>query len=287
MRNLWKGAISFGLVHVPVKLYSATEKKDIKFNYLHEKCKTPIRYERVCPICDTEVGMEEIVKGYEYEKGKYVILKDEDFDNIPVETTKTVEILNFVELKEIDPVYYDKTYYLAPGDGGQKAYELLKQSMENSNRVAVAKVVIRSKESLAVLRVYQNVLVMETMFWPDEIRGTQLMPEIGYEVNINDNEIKMAANLIDSLTEPFHPEQYQNEYRKALNELIESKITGEEIEIAPKAEPGKVVDLMEALKASIDLAKKERDRAREKTKAKAGTETKKTAKTAKAKKLTS
>jgi DNA end-binding protein Ku len=268
LRNLWKGAISFGLVHVPVKLYSATEKKDIKFNYLHDKCKTPIRYERVCPTCETEVPMEEVVKGYEYEKGKYVILKDEDFENIPLESAKTVEILNFIKLSEIDPIFFDKSYYLAPGDGGQKAYELLKQAMEMTGKVAIAKVVIRSKESLAALRVYKDVILMETLFYPDEIRGTQLMPEIGYKVNIHENEIKMANNLIDSLTETFEPEKYHNQYRQALNDLIESKITGEEFEVVPRPETGKVVDLMEALKASIQLAKDEKERTKEKGKGK-------------------
>ncbi len=268
MRNLWKGAISFGLVHVPVKLYSATERKDIKFSYLHEKCKTPVKYQKLCPTCNTEVPMEEVVRGYEYEKGKYVILRDEDFENIPLESSKTVEILNFVKLSEIDPVYFDKSYYLAPGDGGQKAYELLKQAMRDSNKVAVAKVVIRSKESLAALRVYNDVIVMETMFYPEEIRATHLMPEIDYKVQIHDNEVKMATGLIDSLTQPFRPEQYQNRYRNALNELITSKITGEEIEVAPRVEPGKVVDLMEALKASIQMAKEEKNRSREKGKRK-------------------
>lgn len=261
MRNLWKGAISFGLVHVPVKLYSATERKDIKFNYIHEKCNTPVKYERVCPTCQTEIPMNEIVKGYEYEKGRYVILRDEDFENIPLESSKTVEILNFVNYKEIDPIYFDKSYYLAPGEGGQKAYELLKQSLENSEKVAVAKVVIRSKESLAVLRVYQNVILMETMFYPDEIRGTQLMPELDYQVKIQENEIKMAASLIDSLTQEFDPTQYENKYREALNQLIQSKITGQEVQEAPRVEQGKVVDLMDALKASIELAKKEKDKA--------------------------
>ncbi|PKM47637.1 MAG: Ku protein [Firmicutes bacterium HGW-Firmicutes-8] len=270
MRNLWKGAVSFGLVHVPVKLYSATEKKDIKFNYLHEKCKTPVKYERVCPTCGTEVPMEEIVKGFEYEKGKYVILQDEDFENIPLETTKTVEIVSFADLGEIDPIYFDKSYYLAPGDGGQKAYELLKQAMRNSNKVALARVVIRSKESLAALRVYKEVLLMETMFYPEEIRGTQLMPEINYKVEVHDNEVKMATGLIDSLTEPFNPEQYKNRYREALNNVIEAKIRGEEIEVAPRVETGKVVDLMEALKTSIELAKEEKDRAAGKVKRKAG-----------------
>lgn len=270
MRNLWKGAISFGLVHVPVKLYSATERKEIKFNYLHEKCKTPVRYERVCPNCETEVAMEDIVRGYEYERGKYVIMTEEDFANIPLETTKTVEILNFIKLDEIDPIYFDKSYYLAPGDGGQKAYELLKQAMHDSGKVAVAKVAIRSKESLAVLRVYKDVILMETMFYPDEIRGTQLMPEIHYQVQVHDNEIKMANSLIESLTEPFAPEKYANEYRRALNDLISAKIAGEEIEVVPRVERGKVVDLMEALKASIELAETEKARAGGKAKRKTG-----------------
>ena len=258
MRNIWKGAISFGLVHIPVKLYSATERKEVKFNYLHEKCKTPIKYQRVCPACEQEVRMEEIVKGFEYEKGRYVILQDEDLENLPSETAKTVEISNFVDLREIDPIYYDRTYYLAPGNGGQKAYELLKQAMQQSSKVAVAKVAIRSKESLAVIRVYQDVLVMETMFYPDEIRGTQLMPEVHYNVTIHENETKMAAGLVDSLTESFNPEKYHSNYREELHNLIQAKIAGAEIEVPSRIETGKVVDLMEALKASIQLAKEEK-----------------------------
>jgi len=275
LRNIWKGAISFGLVHVPVKLYPATERKDLKFNFLHEKCKTPVRYERVCPTCETEIPMEEIVRGYEYEKGRYVILREEDFENLPLETAKTVEIINFVKLDEIDPIYFEKSYYLAPGDGGQKAYEILKQAMLDQKKVAVAKVVIRSKESLAVLRVYKNVIVMETMFYNDEIRATQLMPEINYKVQVHENEIKMAGSLIDNLTETFSPEQYKNRYREALHDLIQAKITGQEVEVAPRVEPGKVVDLMEALKASIQLAKEEKERvtAREKKKTGKGRKT--------------
>ncbi|WP_418790267.1 Ku protein [Phosphitispora sp. TUW77] len=261
MRNLWKGAISFGLVHVPVKLYSATERKDIKFNYLHEKCKTPIRYEKICPTCQTEVSADEIVRGYEYEKGRYVILRDEDFENIPLPTAKTVEIINFAELSEIDPVYFDKSYYLSPGDGGQKAYELLKKSMVEAGKVAIAKVIIRSKESLAALRVFRDIIIMETMFYPDEIRDAKLLPEINYNVQVSENEAQMASNLIGALTEPFNPEKYHNEYRTVLSELIESRISGAEVEIPAREETGKVVDLMEALKASIDLAKEEKERA--------------------------
>jgi len=258
MRTMWKGAISFGLVNVPVKMYAATENKDIKFNYLHEKCKTPVKYERYCPACDTDIGMEEIVRGYEYEKGRYVILTDEDFENIPVATAKAVEIVDFVNLEEIDPIYYDKSYYLVPGDGGQKAYALLKKAMEDTKRVAIAKVVIRSKESLCALRAYDNCLVMETMYYPDEVRSTKYLPELDYNVNLHENEIKMAVNLIGSLEAAFEPEKYTNEYREALRDLIEAKITGEEIAIPEAPAATKVVDLMEALKASIQMAKEQK-----------------------------
>ncbi|GAB4257666.1 non-homologous end joining protein Ku [Thermincola ferriacetica] len=260
MRTLWKGAISFGLVHVPVKMYTATEDKDVKFNYLHEKCKTPIKYERICPTCDTTVPPEEIVRGYEYEKGRYVILRDEDFEKLPLETARSIDIIDFVELEEIDPIYFDKSYYLAPGDGGQKAYELLKSAMKEANKIAIAKVVIRSKEAIVALRVYKDAILMATMHYPDEIRSVDLMPELNYQVKINETERKMALQLIGSLSEHFHPEKYTNEYRQALLDLIQAKIAGEEIEVAPRPETGKVVDLMEALKKSIELAKTEKER---------------------------
>ncbi|MHB8170494.1 MAG: non-homologous end joining protein Ku [Thermincolia bacterium] len=258
MRSMWKGAISFGLVNVPVKMYSVTENKDIKFNYLHEKCKTPVKYQRYCPACDAEIGMEEIVRGYEYEKGRYVIMAEEDFEKIPVVTTKAVEIMDFVNLNEIDPIYYDKSYYLVPNEGGQKAYALLKKAMEDSNRVAIAKVVIRSKEALCALRAYDNCLVMETMYYPDEVRSTKYLPELDYNVKLNENEMKMAVNLIGSLEVAFEPEKYINQYREALSELIQAKITGEEIAVPEAPDATKVVDLMEALKASIQMAKEQK-----------------------------
>ncbi len=259
MRTIWKGAVSFGLVHVPVKLYPATERKDIKFNFLHEVCKTPVKNERFCPTCATRVPSEQIVRGYEYEKDRYVILRDEDFVNLPLETARSIDIVDFIDLKEIDPVFFDKSYYLTPGEGGQKAYDLLKQAMENTGKIAVAKVVIRSKESLAVIRVYRQALVLETMFYPDEIRNIELLPDLHYEVKIHDNELKMAENLISSLSEPFAPDKYDNQYRQALMEVIQAKVAGQEIAVAPRPETGKVVDLMEALKASIQLAQEEKE----------------------------
>ncbi|ABO50521.1 DNA end-binding protein Ku [Desulforamulus reducens MI-1] len=261
MRPLWKGAVSFGLVYVPVKMYAATEKKSIKFNYLHDKCKTPIQYRRYCPYCNTEINNEEIVKGYEYEKGKYVVMKDEDFENLPGEKTKSINIVDFVDLTDIDPLYFDKGYYLAPGEGGQKVYELLKRSMQETGKVAVAKVIIRDKESLAALRVADGVLTINTMFYPDEVRKPSGIPELDYEIELHENELKMAVNLINNLSAPFKPEKYTDEYRQQLLEVIQAKIAGEEVEAVPAVQTDKVVDLMSALKASIDLAKQERDNA--------------------------
>ncbi len=260
MRPIWKGAISFGLVFVPVKLYAATEQKDIKFNYLHEKCKTPVQYRRYCPTCQADVPMEEIVKGYEYEKGRYVIMKEDDFDKLSgADGGKSIEILDFVDLREIDPVYYEKPYYLAPGEGGAKVYELLRRSMGETGKVAVARVVIRNRESLATIRVGdKNVLIMSTMHYPDEIRQADILPEMNYQINLHDNEVKMAVNLISSLSAEFQPEKYVDTYRQNLMEVIQAKIAGEAVEIPARPETGKVVDLMEALKASIDLAKKDR-----------------------------
>lgn len=279
MRTLWKGAISFGLVHVPIKLYTATENKDIKFNHLHEECKTPVKYEKVCPTCQREVSHEEIVRGYEYEKGRYVILREEDFAKIPSDTTRSIDIIDFVNLTEIDPIYFEKTYYLSPGEGGQKAYELLKTAMLETNKIAIAKVRIRSKESIATLRVYENTLVMATMYYPDEIRPVDRLPELNYEVKIKENEKKMAVNLIGSLTDHFEPQKYTNEYRKALMDMIQAKVAGEEIEVVHRPEAGQVVDLMEALKASIDMAKEQKDKKKNKKEKTAPARKKKVAKT--------
>ncbi|MCL6561259.1 MAG: Ku protein [Firmicutes bacterium] len=260
MRPLWKGAVSFGLIYVPVKLYAATEKKDIKFNYLHEKCKTPVQYRRYCPYCRSEVPMEEIVRGYEYEKGKYVVMKEEDFEGVPgTGGGRSVEILDFVDLKEIDPIFYDKAYYLAPGEGGNKVYELLKRAMRESGKVAVARVIIRSRQTLAALRVSGETLVMSTMHYPDEIRKAAAIPEMNYHVDLHDNEVKMAVSLIGSLSAEFRPEKYTDTYREGLMQVIQAKVAGEAVEEVPaRRDAGKVVDLMEALKASIELAKEER-----------------------------
>lgn len=261
MRALWRGAISFGLVNIPVRLYAATERKDLKFSYLHEPCKTPIRYRKYCPTCVREVEMDEIVRGYEYEKGQYVIMNEEDFERVPVATTRTVDIVDFVSLAEIDPIYFDKTYFLEPGEGGQKAYALLRKAMTESGRIALAKVAIRAKETLAAVRVYDDrLLVMETMFWPDEIRSYAELTGIDEHPHLHEKEVQMAEMLISNLATDFQPEKYTDEYRQALLDIIRSRIEGQEVYRAAAPQPEKVIDLMEALRASVKLAEEQRAR---------------------------
>lgn len=257
MRAMWRGSISFGLVNVPIKMYAATEKKSVSFRQIHRECGTPIKYAKLCPHCDRQVGEEEIARGYEVEKGKFVIIEDKDMEAIPDEPTRTIDIIDFVDLKDIDPIYFDHSYFLGPEETGQKAYVLLRRAMEEGGKIALAKVVIRSKQSLAALRPHgEKHLIMETMFYPDEVRDAGEIP-VSDEVKIHDNEAKMAVDLVTSLSTEFEPGKYTDDYRKALLDIIRAKAEGEAVTIqAPREE--KVVDLMEALKASLSLAEKEK-----------------------------
>ncbi|MGH2572477.1 MAG: Ku protein [Actinomycetota bacterium] len=254
-RTMWKGAISFGLVAIPVGLYPATEEKTLRFNQLHDADHGRIKYQRYCSKCGEEVPFEHIVKGYEYEKDKYVVLEDEDFDAVPVESSRAIDIIRFVDIEEIDPIYYQKSYYLVPEETGLKAYTLLRQAMEADGRVAVAKIAFRDKEHLAALRFKDDVFVLETMYWPDEIRASDF-DVLDKKVTVRPQEVQMAKSLIDNLTAEFNPQEFKDEYREALLGIVEKKIAGEEIEVVPEAEPTKVVDLMEALKASVEATKK-------------------------------
>lgn len=256
MRTLWKGAVSFGLVNIPIKMYTATQRKDIRFNYLHAACKTPVQNRRYCPACRTEVNREDLVWGYEYEKGRYVILREEDFQNLPGENTKTIDILDFISLTEVDPVYFDKSYFLEPAPGGEKAYTLLKKAMLETGKIAVAKVMIRAKSSLCCLRVYADLLMMATMFYPDEVRSPEALTGQIKEPTLHPNEISMANSLVENLSAPFNAAKYTNEYRAALMELIQAKIAGEEVTVPAAPETEKVVDLMEALQASLQATEK-------------------------------
>jgi DNA end-binding protein Ku len=253
-RSMWKGAISFGLVTIPVAVYPATEEKSLRFNQLHDEDMGRIRYKRVCEVDGEEVPYEHIVKGYEYEKDRYVVLTDEDLDSVPVESSRAIDIQQFVELDEIDPMLFKKSYYLVPDETGAKAYALLRKALTDENKVGIAKVSFRDKEHLAALRFRDDVFVLETMFWPDEIRAAEF-DTVPADGRVRDNEVQMARSLIDSLTEPWNPEAYRDEYREALTEIVEKKVAGEEIEVPPEPAPARVVDLMEALKASVEAAK--------------------------------
>jgi DNA end-binding protein Ku len=252
---MWRGAISFGLVSIPVRVYTATEEKTLRFNQLHEKDHGRIRYKRVCSVDGEEVPFDEIVKGYEYEKDRYVILTDEDFEKVPVESTRTIDIAQFVDRSEIDPIHYKKTYYLGPEEAGVKAYQLLREALREGDKVGVAKVSFRDKEHLAAIRLMDDALVLDTMFWPDEIREAEI-PGLEKDVKVSDRELQMAESLIENLTDSWDPTGYRDEFREALLEIVEKKVAGEEVEVIEAPEPTKVVDLMDALKQSVDATKK-------------------------------
>ncbi|MGG4145419.1 Ku protein [Paenibacillus algorifonticola] len=258
MHTVWKGAISFGLVHVPVKMHSATEDKDLSFRSLHKECGMPINYMKTCRHCNKEVSPDEIVKGFEYEKDKFVIVKEEELDAIKPESAKTIQILDFVDLSEIDPIYFQKAYYLSPDMTGAGAYSLLLEAIQQTSKIGIAKITIRSKSSLAAVRVVGNCLCLETMFFPDEIRAISQVPNIPAQTTINEKELDMAKMLVEQLSEPFDPAKYTDDYRIALTELIQHKIAGQSVDVvsAPTAEGRtNVIDLMAALQASLDATK--------------------------------
>ncbi|QWU07638.1 Ku protein [Heyndrickxia coagulans] len=257
MHTMWKGTISFGLVNIPIKLHAATEDKDIKLRSLHKKCHSPIRYEKVCPVCGEELDAKEIVKGYEIAKGKFVVLEEEELEELRKQTEeKAVEIMDFLDMREIDPVYFNRSYYMSPNEGGVKAYGLLRKALIESEKVGLARIVMRSKEQLAVIRVYENTLLMETIHYPDEVRKASDVPNVPQDDEVSKKEIETAILLIDQLTTSFEPEKYTDEYRSNLMALIESKRTGKKLVTAKVKEPeNNVTDLMAALQASIDRAK--------------------------------
>ena len=255
-RSIWKGAISFGMVAIPIKLYTATESKDISFVTLHESCHTRIRQKRYCPYHETEVEHTEIVRGYEYAKDQYVVMEDSDFDNLPVASTHVIEITQFINIAEIDPINFERTYMLEPEGVGTKPFYLLKQALESSGRVGIAKVSLRQKEHICCLRPYDHALAMNTMHYPDEIRGGSELELPEEQTAISEQEMAMATTLIDQLTGPYDPTEYRDEYRSTLERTIEGKLTSQEPVTAPATPPkGKVSDLMEALRASIEAAK--------------------------------
>lgn len=256
MHTVWKGAISFGLVHIPIKMFTATENKSISLRYIHKECGTPLSYVKKCPTCNEEVEWEGISRGYEYEKGRFVTFDKDELDALGEEGNKEIRILDFVDLSDIDPIYFQKTYFLSPGDTGSNAYQLLHQALNQSGKIGIAKLTIRSKTTLAALRTVDRCIVMETIFYPDEIRVVEQVPNLPEKMEANPKELEMAQMLIDQLSGPFEPDKYQDDYRHAMQDLIEKKINGEEIKVVPAQDKANVVDLMAALKASLDANEK-------------------------------
>ena len=258
-RAIWSGAISFGLVNIPVKLYSAVSRKTVRFHQIDAESGQRIRQQRINPTSGEEVPYEQIVKGYEIGPDRYVMISPDELEALEPQKTRTIDIEDFVDLVDIDPIYYDHPYYLAPDTGAGKAYQLLLDAMEDAGKVAIARVVIRSKENLVAIRPHDGVLTMETMLFADEVIPPDALDELAAgdgDLKTSSRELEMAKQLIDSLSSDFEPEKYHDEYRERVLELIERKAQGETVVVeAPPEEPKKVPDLMSALEASIAAAK--------------------------------
>jgi DNA end-binding protein Ku len=255
MRAIWKGSISFGLVNIPIALYPATGKEDLKFRLLREKDLSPVNYKRVAEKDGKEVPWEQIVKGYEYEKGKFVVLKEEDFQRVDLEATQTVDIQGFVDLKEIDPIYFYKPYYLEPQKGGDKAYVLLRDALSTNNKVGIAKVVIKTRQYLAGVKPENDILILELMHFADELADPGKL-RVPRKAEAGRRELDMAKALINSMSSKWDPKKYHDDYREALMHVIEEKVEngGEEIEEKPKKapKPTKVIDLVSVLQRSLE-----------------------------------
>jgi DNA end-binding protein Ku len=261
-RPIWSGTISFGLVSVPVRMFSATESKELRFHFLDKHDLQPIGYEKVRRDTGKTVDPDDIVRGFEVQKGQYVTLEDEDLDRLDIELTKTIDILDFADLDEIDPIYFRKAYYLAPQDGAEKAYRLLVRALEETSKVGIAKVVIRNKQHLAALRAWNGTLVLETMYYADEVRHPE---KVDGKARLQKPEVEMAKSLVENLSEPFKPEKYDDTYRKELLDLLRAKAKGKPLPEPEAEEEGEVVDLMAALRESVERTqKKTRTRSRAK-----------------------
>ena len=263
MRSIWAGAISFGLVVIPVKLYAATEQRDITFRQVHRKDGARIQFRRVCTLDGEEVPYSDIAKGYELPTGEMVVLTDEDLADLPLVTAHRIEVLHFAPAAQVEPIYSNKAYYTEPDQAGARAYVRFRDALEASGKVAVAKVALRQREALAALRVREGVITLETLLWPDEVRK----PDFAFldeDIEVRSQELKMAASLIDTMTEDFEPDQYRDAYREALEAVVQAKIEGNEIVrpagviAPPQSQPA---DLTEILRASVAALKSERGQA--------------------------
>lgn len=261
MHTVWKGNLSFGLINIEIKLHSAIEDKDVKLIGIHKDCLVPIQYEKVAPGCEEgTVEPEDIVKAYEYGANKYVIISEEELNTLKKEyEVKAVDLISFVQLEEIDPIYFDRSYFVSPTEGSEKTYILLRQALERTRKIGVAKISLRSRQHLAVIRVHEHGLILETIHYPNEVRSIKQVPNLPPEeqVTIQMKELIAASTLINQLTVPFVPEDYTDEYRTALLDLIETKIEKEDVQAKSIVNPkkGSIVSIMEALNASIEQTK--------------------------------
>jgi DNA end-binding protein Ku len=254
-RPIWSGTISFGLVSVPVRMYSATQSKELRFHFLDRHDLQPIGYDKVRRDTGKHIDDDDIVRGFEVEKGRYVQLEDEDLDRLDIELTTTIDILDFVDLGEIDPIYFRKAYYLTPQDGAEKPYRLLVRALEETGKVAVAKVVIRNKQHLAAVRPSNGVLVLETMYYADEVREPET---VDGRVQVRKPEVEMAKSLVENLSGKFDPKKYDDTYRKELLQLLRAKAKGKPLPEPEEGQEAEVVDLMEALRESVEKTKRGR-----------------------------
>ncbi len=275
MRPIWNGAISFGLVNIPIGVYSATHSERISFNFLHNEDLGRIHNVRVCDVCGKQVPYEDLVRGYEYEKGEYVALEEEDFDKIAIESSKTINIMEFVDQEEIDPMFFDTPYYLAPGKNADHVYALFREALKKTGKVGIAKVAFREREHLAAVKAHDNALMLDTMFFADEIAKPKDL-NLPKAAKISEKERQLAEKLIEEMSDKFEPEKYEDTYREALLKMIESKVKGKHPrtkKVAPKKATTNVVDIMSKLKASLKASG-----AQTRTKARAKSTKKKTVK---------
>jgi DNA end-binding protein Ku len=253
-RSLWTGTISFGLVSVPVRMFSATESKELRFHFLDKHDLAPIGYDKVRRDSGKHVDDDDIVRGFEVAKGQFVPLEDEDLDRLDIELTKTIDICDFVDLDEIDPIYFRKSYYLLPQEGAEKPYRLLVRALEETGKVAIAKIVIRNKQHLAALRPWEGTLVLETMYYADEVRTPE---SVDGSTRLRKPEVEMAKSLVENLSASFDPEKYDDTYRKELLQLLRAKAKGKPLPEPEPDEEGEVVDLMAALRESVERTGKQ------------------------------
>jgi DNA end-binding protein Ku len=261
-RSIWTGAISFGLVSVPVRMFTATESKELRFHFLDRRDMAPIGYDKINKDTGEHVDPDDIIRGFEFEKGRFVEVTDEDVDRLDIELTHAIDICDFVSIEEIDPLYFRKGYYLLPQDGAEKPYRLLAKALEETGRVAIAKIVIRNKQHLSCIRPVDGTLVLETMYYADEVRQPE---QADGKVRLQKPEVEMAKSLVENLSEPFDPEKYDDTYRKELLDLLRAKAKGKPLPEPEAEEEGEVVDLMAALRESVERTKKKsRSRSRAK-----------------------